>query len=76
MELDEVRQTVGRQCDSNMKVLSPDAVDHICSRFWEATGEQTESRYTIVKLFVKSVQDMKVINLDEDVEAADERQFW
>ena len=46
------------KANSNMKVLSPDAVDHICSRFWEATGEQTDSRYSIVKLFLKSVQDM------------------
>ena len=41
------------KANSNMKVLCPDAIDHICSRLWEATREQTESRYTIVKLFVK-----------------------
>ena len=56
--------------NNNMKVLSPDAIDHICSRLWGATGEQTDSRYSIVKLFVKSVQDMKEKNLDEDVDAA------
>ena len=58
------------KANSNMKVLSPDTVDHISSRFWEATGGETESRYPIVKLFLKSVQDMKVNNLDEDVDAA------
>ena len=65
------------KANSNMKVLSPDAIDHICSRFWEATGEQTESRYSVVKLFVKSVQEMKEKNLDEDVDRGgqDERQF-
>ena len=35
------------KANSNMKVLSPDAIDHICSRLWEATGEQTESRYPL-----------------------------
>ena len=35
------------KASNNMKVLSPDATDHICSRLWEATGEQTESRYPL-----------------------------
>ena len=58
------------KANNNMKVLSPDAIDHICSRLREATGEQTESRYSVVKLFVKSVQEMKEKNLDEDVDVA------
>ena len=58
------------KANNNMKVLSPDSIYHICSRLWEATGEQTDSRYPIVKLFVKSVQDMKVNNLDVGADAA------
>ena len=58
------------KANSNMKVPSLDAIYHICSRLWEATGEQANSRYPIVKLFVKSVQEMKVNNLDEGADAA------